>query len=281
VIGTEFLAVIYGLASAISWGAGDFSGGIATRRNSVYIVVFGAQAVGIMALIIVAMLLAEPFPLARDMLYGGVAGIAGNIGLVALYRGLATGRMGVVAPVAAVVTALVPILAGLLTEGLPATQQITGFGLALTAVWLISRSGSEAPITLPELGLPLLAGVNFGLFFILIDQVSRGAVLWPLVAARLASLFLLLGIVMLTQQRDMPTRRQLPIIILAGLLDTGGNAFFALATQTGRLDISAVLSSLYPASTILLAWLILKERLLPRQWIGVGAALVAVVLIAW
>ena len=128
--------------------------------------------------------------------------------------------------------------------------------------------------------LSLAAGMGFGLFLILIDQVSDQALIWPLVSARISSVFLFLMIALLLRKKINPKRSQLPIIALAGLFDTGGNALFALASSYGRLDISAVLSSLYPAVTVLLAWMVLKEKLAPSQWVGVCAALLALALIA-
>jgi drug/metabolite transporter (DMT)-like permease len=125
-----------------------------------------------------------------------------------------------------------------------------------------------------------MAGLGFGLFFILIDRVSENAILWPLAAARIASISLMSIFITVRQQGEMPTRNHFPIIALVGVFDTGGNTFFALATRVGRLDISAVLGSLYPAATVLLAWLILKERLMPQQWVGVVTALGALILIA-
>lgn len=279
-IGSEFSAVFYGLASAASWGAGDFSGGFATKRSSVYTVVIISQLVGLFFLIGVALLLAEPWPFPGDMLIGGIAGISGAIGLVALYRGLAVGRMGIVAPVAAVVTAVVPVIVSLFSEGLPSYRQVLGFVVALVAIWFISQTGRHTRIRWQDLSLPVVAGLGFGLFLTFIDRVTEGAVLWPLVAARAASVSLMLLMVVLMRHKTPLTAHHLPIIALAGILDTGGNAFFALATQSGRLDIAAVLASLYPATTVLLAWLILRERLLPQQWVGVVAALGAVVLIA-
>jgi len=280
VINLELSAIFYGLASAASWGAGDFSGGFAAKRNNVFSVVIASQLIGVMGLILVAFLLAEPFPFPGDMLIGGLAGIAGAIGLLALYRGLAVGRMGIVAPVAAVVTAIVPVIVGFFSEGLPARPQLAGFVVALIAVWFISSTDTRARIRWGDLKLPGLAGVGFGLFLTFIGQVTEGAVLWPLVAARIASIGMLLVVINLVRQRKSPALNQLPLIALAGIFDSGGNAFFALATQTGRLDIAAVLASLYPATTVALAWLILRERLLAQQWAGVIAALIAVVLIA-
>ena len=280
IFGSDLFAVFSGLASAACWGAGDFSGGVATKHSNVYTVVIVSQFVGVIFLIAVALLILEPFSAPADMLLGAAAGISGVIGLVALYRGLAVGRMGIVAPVAAVVTAVVPVVFGFFREGLPAPQQLAGFVIALCAVWFISRSGNNERPQVVELGLPLVAGLGFGLFFILIDRMSTGAVVWPLVAARLASIGLLLLFVSLRRQREVLTIRRLPVIALAGILDAGGNAFFTLAAQAGRLDIAAVLASLYPAATICLAWFILREKLVPQQWGGVAAALFAVVLIA-
>jgi drug/metabolite transporter (DMT)-like permease len=279
-LNSELSALFFGLASAASWGAGDFNGGLAAKRNNVYTVVIFSQLVGAIFLVGVAILFAEQIASAEDMLTGAGAGLVGAIGLVALYRGLAGGRMGLVAPVAAVVTAIVPVIFGLLLEGLPPVRQLAGFGLALVAVWIISRPGDGADFRLRDLSTPCVAGLGFGLFFILIDRVSEGAILWPLVAARIASISMIFVVVRLVRQGQLPGRTQLPVIALAGIFDTGGNAFFALATQMGRLDIAAVLSSLYPATTVLLAHFILQERLSFQQWAGVAVALLAIILIA-
>jgi drug/metabolite transporter (DMT)-like permease len=279
-ISSEAWAVVYGLASAASWGAGDFSGGVATKRSNVYSVIIVSQLVGGALLLALAFLLAEAIPSPDNLLFGGLAGISGALGLVALYTGLAGGRMGIVAPITAVVTAFFPIIVGIINEGFPSTWQLLGFGIALIAVWFLSRGGGDATIQARELSLPIAAGLGFGLFFIFIDRVSDSAILWPLVAARIASISMLFVFVTTRRQGKIPARNQFLIIALAGILDTGGNAFFALATRLGRLDISAVLSSLYPAATVLLAWFILKERLVLQQWVGVVAALLALVLIA-
>jgi drug/metabolite transporter (DMT)-like permease len=279
-MGSEFLAIVFGLASAASWGSGDFSGGFATRRGSVYSVVIISQLIGGVFLVTLALSLRESIPAADNLILGGIAGISGAIGLVALYTGLASGRMGVVAPVTAVVAAAIPVLFSLFTEGLPATSQLVGFGMGLIAVWLLSSGGDGDAIQARELGLALTAGSGFGLFFILIDQVSQSAVFWPLVAARIASVSFLIILTLVRRGWERPAGNQLSLIALAGIFDTGGNTFFVLATRMGRLDIAAVLSSLYPAATVLLAWLILKERLMPQQWLGVAATLAALVFIA-
>ena len=277
---SPLLGIGFGLAAASSWGAGDFFGGLASRRTNVYGVVMVSQFVGLVLLSTLALLLAEPFPTLTDMVWAAIAGIGGAVGLSALYRGLATGLMGVVAPVAAVVSVILPLIFGLLLEGMPGLPQLVGFGLALCAVWFITRAGGGSRIQARDLVLPVVAGLGFGVFFILIDHVSAAAVLWPLAAARVASVSALLVVILLTRQPARPAAGQLPLVLVSGLFDTGGNAFYALAAGTGRLDIAAVLSSLHPAVTAVLAWLILKERLTRLQGVGLALAMIAVVLIA-
>jgi drug/metabolite transporter (DMT)-like permease len=274
------LGTAFGLASALGWGAGDFSGGLASRRSPALLVVFVSELGGLMILIGLALLLAEPLSQPVDLLWSGLAGIIGTIGLLSLYHGLATSPMGVVAPVSAVVTAVVPLIFGFLLEGIPGTQHLVGFGIAIVAVWLISRPPQGGKVRLRGLSLPMLAGVGFGVFLIVIDHVSESAVLWPLVSARFVSLVMLFLLIVFTRHRQWPTFRQLPLMILAGLFDVGGNTFYALAAQVGRLDTAAVLSSLFPAATVILARIVLKERLSHQQWAGVAIALVAVLLIA-
>jgi drug/metabolite transporter (DMT)-like permease len=279
-IGSELLGALFGLASAASWGAGDFGGGVAAKRSPAYAVSFTVQFIGLLLVVVLALALGEPVPPTVDLVWGAVAGVGGALGGVALYLGLAGGRMGVVAPVSAVVSAAIPVLFGLFLEGFPAGQQLMGFGLAFIAVWLVSRTGDGNGIEPRDLILPLAAGLGFGIFLTLMERGSATAVLWPLAAARLASSGILFLVVLLTRSLGKLSLGQLPLMMLAGTLDTGGMAFYALATQLGRLDTAAVLSSLYPAVTVLLARFLLAERLSRRQWLGVVAALVAVVLIA-
>jgi len=277
---SELAVILLGLVSAASWGAADFSGGVATKRTNVYSVIIFSQLVGAGFLIGLAVLLSAHIPAPDEIKLGSIAGISGAIGLIFLYRGLAGGSMAIVAPIAALVTAIIPVFFGIFNEGLPSVLQLLGFFLALTGVWLLSKTGSKSKINVREISYPLIAGFFFGLFFILIDQLSGNAILWPLAAARIASVVVMIVIALTMRVRELPAVPQFPIIALAGLLDVGGNVFFALATTIGRLDIAAVLASLYPASTVLLANTILKERLTIWQWLGISLALVAVVLIS-
>ncbi len=276
-----FATIIFGLAASLFWGSGDFSGGLASRRANASSVVTVAYAVGFVLLVALALIWKEPFPSPLDFVWGGLAGLAGAVGLISFYSALSIGRMGIVAPVSAVLTASLPVLFSAFTQGLPSLLQLGGFVLALLAIGLISRP--EQAKGRPEgIGLALLAGCGFGCFFILISRVNHTATFWPLAVARLTSVLLLLIVVRIRQQqvRMLPKLMIAPLVLLAGVLDAIGNAFFVLATHVGRLDIAAVLSSLYPAATVLLAALVLRERVTRIQAIGILLALAAVPLIS-
>ena len=278
--GPDAAAFVYGLCAAIAWGAGDFSGGFATRRSNVLLVVLWSQLIGAAALVVLAVEMAADMPQLVHLFYGGVAGIFGVFGLTALYQGLALGRMGIVAPISAVTAAVIPIGIAAYSEGLPGNLQLVGFGLALLAIWTLSNSRGTTKILSHELVHAVASGLGFGMFFVLIDQVSSQAILWPLVAARGTSITCLLLLVLTRGEFHVPEKNQLGLMALVGLFDAAGNTFFALATRMGRLDISVVLSSLYPAATVLLAWLILKERLTSTQWTGLAITAVSLALIS-
>jgi uncharacterized membrane protein len=280
VMGPEFGGVVFGMASAATWGAADFCGGLATRRSEVSGVLFVSQLAGSLLLIVPLWVWQEPIPSTGDMLWGVAGGACGVIGITAFYIGLANGRMGIVAPIAAVVTAGLPVLLGTVLEGFPPVVKYFGFALGLTSIWLVSRSSDGMSARLEEVGLPILAGVAFAGFFIFLDQAADASILWPLVAVRATSLLLIVLASLALRKRILPSRDKLPLIALAGLLDTGGNLFYMLAARAGRLDIAAVLASLYPAATVILARMILKELINRWQMIGIMAALGAVVMIA-
>jgi drug/metabolite transporter (DMT)-like permease len=274
-----FATVIFGLAASLCWGSGDFNGGLASRRSNSSSVVIAAYAVGFVLLVGLALLWREPFPSLLDIFWGGLAGLAGGIGLISFYSALSIGRMGIAAPVSAVLTASLPVVFSAFIAGLPSLLQLGGFVLALLAIGLISRP--ERAKGRPEgIGLALLAGCGFGCFFILISRVSPSATFWPLAMARFTSVLFLLIVVRIRQQPVLPKMTVAPLVLLAGVLDALGNAFFVLAAHTGRLDVAAVLSSLYPAATVLLAALLLRERVTRVQAVGILLALIAVPLIS-
>jgi len=275
-----FIGIIFGLADAASWGAGDFSGALATKRSAVTGVVIGVQGIGILLLGVPVLLGALPVPPFDKLLWAAGAGLSGTCGVVALYLGLARGPMGVVAPVAAVVTAFIPVAAGAGLEGSLPPLKYPGFALAILALWLVAgRSGRNA-FQMRDVTLPILAGAGFSGFFILIDRAGETATFWPLIASRAVSLPLMILATLLLKRRLLPMARELPHVFMAAVFDTGGNIFYVLAARAGRLDTAAVLASLYPAATVFLARCFLHEKLSRRQRIGSLTALVAVVLIA-
>ena len=274
-----FGTVLFGLSASLSWGTGDFSGGLASRRAHVFSVVLAAYLVGLLLLPVLALAWSEPLPSWRDALWGASAGLVGTLGLTAFYRSLAIGRMGINAPITAVLAASLPIIFTAFTQGLPRPLQLAGFVLALLAVALVSRPARASGR--PEgLGLALLGGLGFGSFFILIGQVSAHAVFWPLMAARLTSLLFMIVFVRIRGEQMLPKKSVFPLILLAGALDVAGNVFFILAAHAGRLDVASILSSLYPAVTVLLAAIILRERVSRIQATGIALALGTILLIS-
>lgn len=271
--------VVFGLAASLSWGSGDFNGGLASRKSNAASVATAAYSIGFVLLIGLALVAREPLPSLGDVFWGGVAGLVGAIGLIAFYSALSIGRMGLAAPISAVLTAALPVIFSVFTEGLPGPLQIVGFVLALLAITLISRP--ERSKGRPEgIGLALLAGCGFGSFFILISRVNPAEVYWPLAVARFTAILLLLAVVWLRRLPPAPPMKVAPLVLLAGVLDALGNAFFVFATHSGRLDVAAVLSSLYPAATVLLAMIVLRERATRIQALGILLALIAVPLIS-
>lgn len=278
-MGSGLAAVLLGLASAASWGAGDFSGGLAARRAPVLGVLAVGQLAGTSLVAALALVLGEATPPASAIAWSVAAGASGAVGLGALYRGLAVGRMAVVAPVSAVLSAAVPVVWGIAQEGLPPGAKLAGFALALGGIWLVARAG-ETGEGRAGLLLAVVAGCGFGGFLVLMHLGARGGTFWPLAAARGTSLVLALAVALARRRAFLPPRAALPVVLLSGAFDAGGNAFFVLAAQAGRLDVASVLSSMYPASTVLLAALLLRERVSRPQGVGVAAVLAAIALIA-
>ena len=267
------------LSAAVSWGAADFSGGIAAKSTNAIRVVALAHAVGLLFMLSLALITREPIPRTASFLWGLLAGLIGGIGLAAFYKALAIGTMGINAPLSAVITAVLPLIFGVWTQGLPRAIQLIGFALALLSIWLITIQPGATERS-KGLGLAVVAGFGFSGFLLFIRLAGSEAVFWPLVSARAASVALMSVIVAMSRDGWKPSRSAVPYIVVAGILDSGANALFVAAAQRGRLDVAAVLSSLYPASTVILARFVLNERLSRMQSVGMFAALIAVVLIA-
>ena len=274
----NFIAVA--LTAAIVYGAGDFFGGLASRRTSTAAVVVWSQAAGFLVLAIAVPLLpGRPQP--ADFAWGALAGIVGAGAIGLLYRGLAIGAMGVVSPVTAVLAALLPVAYGVARHVRPSDTSSIGIGISIAAVVAIS-SAPPASRAQARRGLreAIAAGVLFGAFFIVLAQTRADAGLFPLLAARSASLitFIAAGAAMRLALR--PARPAIGIIVAGGVCDMLANVFYLIAVHGGPIAIVAVLTSLYPASTVALAAIFLHERLRLLQWTGVALALTGVAFIS-
>jgi len=275
------LSILLGLTSAITWGAGDFTGGLAARKTGAYRAVFYGEVFGLLLLFIVVIATPQPMPDVKSILLSIVAGALGTVGLMLLYSAMAQGKMSIAAPVSALLAAALPVIVGMITDGFPGYLTLLGFGFALAAIWLVSQSGDgvkDILTHLSDLRLPLLAGVGFGLYFILMNAATRETTFWPMVYSRGAGTIAMAVFIIVRRDSFVTVHAAWPLMILNGILDVGGNFFYVLAGQAGRLDISAVLSSLFPGSTVILAWIILKERLTRTQWLGILCALTAIIL---
>jgi len=276
------VAVVLALASAVVYGASDFLGGLASRRTSVFGVVAMSQLGGLAALVALLPWLGGPVD-GADLAWGAAAGLAGAAGLMVFFRTLATGVMSVVAPITAVTAAAIPVLVGLLGGDTIGTWAAVGIALALVAVVLVSAESGLSALraTRPTALAPaLLSGTMFGLFFVLLDRTSSEAGLTPLVTARLASVALVVVVALSGRQSLRVSRAALPLVAVSGVGDMTANALFLLAAQAdGQLAITGVLASLYPVSTVVLAQVVLRERLVGAQVAGLLAAAAAVVLI--
>jgi drug/metabolite transporter (DMT)-like permease len=237
------------------------------------------DVIGVVAMTAVALAIGEPFPNPTTLLLSVVAGLFAVAGILGLYTGLAVGRMGVVAPVTGVIAAALPVVVGFAGQGLPQPAVALGIGLALAAVILVSRSedpsGRRSGI---EYGL--LGGVGLGLFNIAIGAFPEDLVAWPLATIKLASLIPIAAIVILSRRAWRIPRSVIPIVLVGSFADLAGNGLYILATQAGRLDVAATLSSLYPVTTVLLAVVVLRERVTASHLVGIVMAALAIGLIA-
>jgi drug/metabolite transporter (DMT)-like permease len=275
----NLLGIFFALTSAAVWGSGDFSGGQATRKSHQYQVLMLAAISGIVVLFLSALVRGEGLPSGRSFFWGAMAGAAGALGMAALYKALSLGNIASVAPTSAITCALLPVLFGMLTVGLPKPAQLTGFALSFFGIWLLSKSPKAGDSTIRKgLLLAFLSGIGFGGFFIFIAMVEKEQVFTPVLVARTVTLIIAF-ILLRLNHIPRPGILSNPLALLAGVLDTGGNIFYLLATHFTRLDIAALLSSFYPAATVLLAGIILKEKVSRTQWAGMALCFLALVLI--
>jgi drug/metabolite transporter (DMT)-like permease len=275
-------AFLLAFASSVAWGAGDFLGGLKSRRLPVLNVLVASQVTGLTLIGFFVALRGEGPPGGELMLWAPLSGIAGAIGLAAFYRGLAVGNMGVVAPISAT-AAVVPLVAGVAGGDRPGSIQYAGIGLALAGVVLASREEVEARLAGPTArgaGLALLSALGFGLFFVGMDHASDDDVAWAILVNRLTSVTVLLAAFAALRPPFAARRSDLPVLAAIGTLDITANGMFALASTEGLVSLVSVLASLYPLTTVALAAVVLGERPHRVAQVGVVLALTGVALIA-
>jgi drug/metabolite transporter (DMT)-like permease len=278
-------AVLLALAASITYGAADFTGGITTRRSAPLVVVLLSQLAGLVLLLLLAPVLGVHGFIASDIGWGVAGGIVGGAGVMLLYRGLATGRMSVVAPVTALEAAAVPVVFGLVTGERPGAVPLAGIALGFVAVGLVSWSSEHAEgprrgLAQPGLLDALGAGLAFGVFFILLSRASSGNALWVLIGVKVGSISIATAGLSMFRQDLRVSRSTFWLIAVAGFFDMGANLLYLLATRSGLLSLVAVLTSMYPATTVVLARFVLKERLEKIQLSGLTLALMAILMIA-
>lgn len=272
------LGIGFALAAASLWGLGDFSGGLAVRRGHPFGVLLVSALAGVLLLSLALAWQSEPWPTRADLWWALAAGVSTSLGLTALYTGLARGKAAVVASTTAVVGAVVPVLFGFATHGLVAWPQLLGILVALVGLFFVTRAEDEAGMATGGFLFGVLGGLGVSGFLIGMAQIS-GGVLWPLLFAKGIGVVVAAVVLLLISARVRGSGGRL-WAVLAGLLDAGGNLMYVAALQSLRLELAAVLASLYPAVTVLLAARALHQRVTGAQWLGVlmclgGAALIS------
>lgn len=274
-----FISPAYSLAAVAAWGAADFLGGYAARRGNAYLLTVIVYGAGLILMTSVAAGIHAPFPGIHALAWALAAGCFSGVSLALFYRALAQGKMGIAAPITAVLAAAIPTAFALITEGSPGALRIAGFLLAIIGIWLIARP--EQQTAQKGIGLAILSGIGFAGFFLCIKGAGSGSALWISAISRWSSVSLAGLIVLIWIRKPQIARSSALIGIAGGCLDVTGSALFVRAIQTGRLDVAVVLTSLYPAVTVLLARIFLQERFTRWKTVGILAALLAVPLIAW
>jgi len=281
------------LAAAVLWGGGDFSGGMGAKfaggmMGSALRVIVLSHAASFSVLLLVAGVRGDAFPHGAALVWGVGAGVMGGLSLMCFYVALSRGAMGASAALSGLLAAAIPAVVSIVGEGSPGMLRMAGFVVAGAAIWLIAAGpNAEAkPAAAGTVWLAVLAGVGFGIYFVALKMAGVAGVIWPMATARMGSLsvcvLILVGMGLRGQRgeaRARMTRAAVGWALAAAVLDTSGNLLFIAATRAGRLDVAAVLASLYPASTILLAAWMLRERPTRRQGLGMAVAAAAVVMI--
>ena len=276
------IATLLGLTAALSWGSSDFLGGVISRRIGAVRTTLYVEAMGLITLLCAVIISRESGLGLPEWLWCIGAGVIGSLGMLAFNQALSQGQMSVAAPVSSLTAAALPVVVGIFLSGLPSITTLIGFALALAAIWLITQVGNSHSFahSWREVRIPLLAGFGFGFYFIFIHQGSQNAILWPMLVGRAAGAITVTVFAALTRQLKVAPHSPWGWIILNMVGDVGGNVFYILAGQNGRMDVAVVLSSLYSGVTVILGWLILREKLNRSQLVGIALALGSIVLLS-
>jgi drug/metabolite transporter (DMT)-like permease len=276
------MAVIFALLTAVVYGVADYSGGRASRTASSATVTFIGQTAGFIGALSLALIVGDPLASGHDLAISAAAGIAGSLGLLGFYRAMASGAMTVVAPITALVGTTIPVIWGLASGERPGLLAYIGMVVAVLAVVLVTDAlGFHAVDTPPGVvGLAIFAGACFATIFIAFDNTSSDAGLWPLVALRTVSLPIVVMVVLIGRKPFVATGTAFKFALLSGILDSLANGLYLFAAREGLLSVVAVIASLYPVSTLALATTLDKEKVHTAQWVGIGCAVTALVLVS-
>ena len=280
------IAALLAAGSALVYGVGDYCGGTAGKRAPVVAVTLVAKLTALPLLLVITVLLgADAMPGVADVGWAALAGLAGVGGVVLFYKAMSAGAMAVVAPVAAAASAVLPVVVGVAVDGSPGVLPLVGIGCAVVAIALVSAGGGRpadagAVVTPSLVGLAVVSGFGFGLFFVLLDRVEAGVGQWPLAVAQVTAIVALVAVSLSRRERMTVPRAAVPFALAAGVFDTVANVLYVLANNSGQLAIVAPLASLYPASTVVLALVLDHEKVRGWQLLGLGLAGTALALLA-
>ena len=276
------MAALLALYAAVVYGIADYSGGRASRSASSATVTFIGQTAGFVATLSLALAIGDPLASRHDLLISAAAGIAGSLGLLGFYRAMASGAMTVVAPITALVGTIIPVVWGLVSGERPGLLAYIGMIVAVIAVVLVTDALGFHEVETPPgvVALAIFAGACFATIFIAFDNTADDAGLWPLVALRSVSLPVVILVVATTRKPFLATGPALGFGLLSGILDSTANGLYLFAAREGLLSVVAVITSLYPVSTLALATTLDREKVHRAQWVGIGAAISALVLVS-
>jgi drug/metabolite transporter (DMT)-like permease len=277
------VAILLAGLSALMYGTADFCGGMGARKSPLFSVLVLSQITGLVVATVTALAMRQDLPGVIDLAWGAVAGVCGAAGLAALYTAIASTPVAVASPVAAVTGAIIPVLLGIGLGDRPGTLAWAGIVLAFPAIVLLTWAPSRRtrdPLVRRAALLGATAGAGFGLFFFAVSRTSHLSGLWPLVAARVTTVTVAALLALFARRSLRPSRAGFPIIVLSGAIDMCANIAFLMATRIGMLSLVAVVTSLYPAPTVLLAWLVLRERMTALRVAGLALAVAGVALIS-